>query len=309
MPQPSNSGHVAETATELVGDTPLVHLDEFASNLYGKVESINPLSSVKDRVAVAMLETAEANGELGPNTTIVEATSGNTGIGLAHAAAAMSYDLRLVMPDSMSQERRQILRALGAELELTPAEEGMRGSIDRADSLAESGDVFRPNQFENPANPHAHRTGTGPEIEAALEGVDVLVVSVGTGGTLTGIARYFKRDLGREDVTVVAVEPVDSAVLSGDEPGSHDIPGLGAGFVPPILDVDLIDEIERVGTEATYETTRELARETGVLAGLSSGAAVRAATRVARRPAHESETVVTILPDTGERYLSTGVFE
>lgn len=308
MTQSRSAGRVAERATDLVGDTPLVHLTEFAPNLYGKVESFNPLASIKDRVAVNMLETAAANGELGPETTIVEATSGNTGIGLAHAAAAMDYDIRLVMPDSMSEERRQILRALGAQLDLTPAEEGMQGSIEHADALAESGDVFRPNQFENPANPQAHREGTGPEIEAALDEVDVLVASVGTGGTLTGIAQHFKADLGREDFTVVAVEPAESAVLSGDEPGGHDIPGVGAGFVPEILDVDLIDEIETVENETAHEWTRKLARETGIFAGISSGAAVSAATRVAKRPAHESETVVTILPDTGERYLSTGVF-
>ncbi len=306
----AGSGRVAETATELVGETPLLHLSEFAENLYGKVESFNPLSSVKDRVAVNMLETAEENGELGPETTIIEPTSGNTGIGLAHATAAMGYSVQLVMPDSMSKERRQILRALGADLELTPADDGMPGAIERAEELAEIGsDTFVPNQFENPANPAAHKTGTGPEIDAALDEVDVLVASVGTGGTITGIAQYFKEDLGRSDFEVIAIEPADSSVLTGGEPGSHDIPGIGAGFVPSILDLNLIDEVETTTGEAARETTRQLAREAGLLVGVSAGAAVNVASRVANRPGYEDKTVVTILPDTGERYLQDGLFE
>lgn len=303
-------GQVAESATELVGNTPLLHLTDFADNLYGKVESFNPLSSVKDRVAVNMLETAVENGEVTPETTIIEATSGNTGIGLAHAAAAMDYDITLVMPESMSTERRQILRGLGATLELTNAEEGMPGAIERAEELAATtADSFVPGQFDNPANPAAHRTGTGPEIDAALEDVDVFVASVGTGGTITGVAQYFKTELGREDFEVIAIEPDDSDVLSGGEPGSHDIPGIGAGFVPSILDLDLIDEVETTSGEAARETTRQLARNSGLLMGISAGAAVNVATRVANRPGYGSKTVVTVLPDTGERYLQGGLFE
>lgn len=308
--QPTPDGFVAESATELVGNTPLLHLSDFADSLYAKVESFNPLSSIKDRVAVNMLETAVENGELAPETTIIEATSGNTGIGLAHAAAAMNYDITLVMPASMSTERRQILRGLGADLELTDADGGMSSAIERAEELAsEDEDTFIPGQFENPANPAAHRTGTGPEIEAALDDVDVLVASVGTGGTITGIAQYFKEELGRTEFEVIAIEPADSDVLSGGEAGSHDIPGIGAGFVPSIVDLDLIDEVETTTGDAARETTRELARKSGLLMGISAGAAVNVATRVANRPGYESKTVVTILPDTGERYLQGGLFE
>lgn len=306
----SHAPRVAETATELVGNTPLLHLSAFAENLYGKVESFNPLSSVKDRVAVNMLETARENGELGPETTIVEATSGNTGIGLAHAAAAMGYDITLVMPESMSRERRQILRGLGADLELTAAEGGMPEAVERAAEIAANeGETFAPNQFENPANPAAHRTGTGPEIEAQLPEVDVLVASVGTGGTITGIAQYFKEELGRSDFEVVAIEPADSRVLSGGEPGDTDIPGIGAGFVPGVLDLDLVDEVARVSGDEARQTTKRLARETGLLTGISAGAAVEVASRVTNRDGDESKTVVTILPDTGERYLQEGLFE
>ncbi|MFB6086820.1 MAG: cysteine synthase A [Halodesulfurarchaeum sp.] len=301
---------VAETATQLVGDTPMLHLSDFAENLYGKLESFNPLSSVKDRVAVNMLETAREQGELGPETTIVEATSGNTGIGLAHAAAAMGHDVTLVMPDSMSRERRQILRGLGADLVLTPGEEGMPAAIERADAIADAErDVFVPNQFENPANPAAHRATTGPEIEAQLPEVDVLVASVGTGGTITGIAQYFKGDLGRADFEAIAIEPADSNVLSGGEPGSQDIPGIGAGFVPAVLDRSLVDEIAHVSGEEARKTTTRLARETGIVTGISAGAAVAVASRVATRDGYGSKTVVTILPDTGERYLKEGLFE
>ena len=310
MTDRTDSGRIAETATDLVGKTPLLHLPAFAENLYAKVESFNPLSSVKDRVAVNMLETAAETGEIGAGTTIVEATSGNTGIGLAHAGAAMDYDVTLVMPDSMSTERRQILRALGADLELTPAAEGMPGAIERADEIAAATpDSYRPNQFENPANPAAHRTGTAPEIEAALPAVDVLVASVGTGGTITGIARYFKEDLGRSDFEVVAIEPEGSEVLSGGEPGPHDIPGIGAGFVPDVLDRSLIDGIETTTGERARATARALASETGVLVGISAGGAVDVASRVASRSGYEEKTVVTILPDTGERYLQEGLFE
>ncbi len=300
---------VAESATELVGATPLLHLSQFAANLYAKVESFNPLSSIKDRVAVNMLETAAERGKLDASTRIVEATSGNTGIGLAHAAAAMGYEATLVMPESTSPERRQILRALGTDLELTPADDGIPGAIERAEALAAEPDTFRPDQFENPANPATHRQTTGPEIEAALPSVDVLVASVGTGGTLTGIAQYFKEDLGRTDFEVVAIEPADSTVLEDGDPGTTDIPGIGAGFVPPVLDRSLIDTVERTSGSAARETAREIARETGLLVGISAGAAVNVATRVATKPEMASRTVVTILPDTGERYLQDGLFE
>ncbi|MEF8771711.1 cysteine synthase A [Halodesulfurarchaeum sp.] len=308
--QSTPDGQVAESATELVGNTPLLHLSEFADNLYGKVESFNPLSSIKDRVAVNMLETAVEKGDLTPETTIIEATSGNTGIGLAHAAAAMDYDITLVMPESMSAERRQVLRGLGANLELTDAEGGMSSAIEHAEELAAAeAESFIPGQFENPANPAAHRSGTGPEIDSALDNVDVLVASVGTGGTITGIAQYFKEELGRTEFEVIAIEPADSDVLSGGEAGSHDIPGIGAGFVPSIVDLDLIDEVETTTGDAARETTREVARKSGLLMGISAGAAVNVATRIANRPGYESKTVVTILPDTGERYLQGGLFE
>jgi len=302
---------VAEDATDLVGDTPLVRLDAFAPNLLGKVESFNPLSSVKDRIAVAMLEAAEADGELDAGTTVVEPTSGNTGIGLAFAAAAKGYELLLTMPASMSEERRALLRALGADLELTPAEAGMPGAIERAGEIAaERSDTFVPGQFSNPANPRIHRETTGPEIWEATDGeADVLVAGVGTGGTITGIARYFKEDRGREAFEVVAVEPAESPVLSGGEAGGHGIQGIGAGFVPDVLDVDLVDDVVTVSEDLAAETTRRLARESGRLCGISSGAAVAAATDVAAREGHEDDLIVTVLPDTGERYLSTGLFE
>jgi len=299
---------VAETATELVGNTPLLHLDSFAENLYGKVESFNPLSSIKDRVAVNMLERARENGELGPNTTVVEATSGNTGIGLAYAGAAMDVPVTLVMPASMTKERRQILTALGADLELTPADDGMQGAIDRAAAIAaDLEDVVTPNQFANPANPDAHRTGTGPEIDAAID-PDVIVAGVGTGGTITGVGTYFAADTDHE-VEMVAIEPADSDVLSGGEPGSHDIAGIGAGFVPEILDREVIDTIEKIEGEAAREGTRRLAREEGILTGISAGAAVTVASRVASRDGYEEKTVIAILPDTGERYLQDGLFD
>lgn len=299
---------VAETATELVGNTPLLHLDGFAENLYGKVESFNPLSSIKDRVAVNMLQRAREEGDLGSKTTVVEATSGNTGIGLAHAGAAMGVDVTLVMPDSMSMERRQILRGLGADLELTPGEEGMNGAIERAETIAaELEDVFVPGQFENPANPEAHRTGTGPEIDAALD-PDVIVAGVGTGGTITGVGTYFAEDTDR-DVEMVAIEPADSDVLSGGEAGSHDIAGIGAGFVPDILDREVIDTIEKIKGEEGRETAKALARTEGILAGVSAGAAVSVGARVAAREGYQEKTVVAILPDTGERYLQDGLFD
>jgi len=309
--QGRSSSTIAVDATELVGDTPLVRLDEFAPNLVAKVESMNPGSSIKDRIAVAMLEAAEAEGQLTPKTTIVEPTSGNTGVGLAMASAAKGYDLILTMPESMSEERRALLRALGAELELTPADAGMSGAIDRASELASRlDDVFIPQQFENLANPNIHRETTGPEIWEATDGnADVLVAGVGTGGTITGVSEYFKEQRERTAFEAIAVEPAESAVLSGAEAGSHGLQGIGAGFVPDVLRMELIDEVRTVEQTAAAEATRELAQRTGILAGISSGAALHVAISVATDPAYSDDLVVTVLPDTGERYLSTDLFD
>ena len=301
--------NVAENVTDLVGGTPLVALDTVGADVYGKVESFNPSGSIKDRIALAMIERAEAQGEITAETTIVEPTSGNTGIGLASTCAAKDYDLVLTMPASMSEERRTMLRALNARLELTPADEGMNGAIDRAEAILENtDDAYMPQQFQNPDNPAIHRETTGPEIQAATDGaVDVVVAGVGTGGTITGIARYFDED-APNDVTMVAVEPEDSAVISGEEPGSHGIEGIGAGFVPDILDVDRLDDVVQVSEEDAKAATRELAADAGILVGISSGAALHAASVLQSRAAYEGDTIVVVLPDTGERYLSTDLF-
>jgi cysteine synthase A len=303
--------NVADDATELVGETPLVRLDSFADNLVAKVESFNPLGSVKDRIGVAMLERAAEEGLVDPDTTVVEPTSGNTGIGLAFTSAAKGYDLVLTMPESMSEERRSMLSALGAELVLTPAEDGMGGAIERAQELAEELDnAFVPQQFQNLANPSAHRETTGPEIWDATDGeADVFVAGVGTGGTVTGVAEYFTEQRGRTDFRTVAVEPADSAVLSGEDPGSHGIQGIGAGFVPDVLRTELLDEVVTVTRAEGVDAARRLAAEEGLLVGLSSGAALHAASEVASRPEHADDLVVVLLPDTGERYLSTDLFE
>ncbi|WP_226011196.1 cysteine synthase A [Halomicrobium salinisoli] len=298
--------HVSDV-TELVGETPLVDLDAFAPNLLGKVEAVNPGGSVKDRIAVAMLDRAEEAGALGPETTVVEPTSGNTGIGLATAAAARGYDLVLTMPESMSEERRRLLRALGADLELTPADGGMDGAIEAAEAIVEDReDAVTLQQFENPANPRIHRETTGPEIWDATDGeVDAVVAGVGTGGTITGVSEHLKED--REaDVRSVAVEPAGSPVLSGGEPGSHSIQGIGAGFVPEVLRTELLDEVISVEDEDAKAAAQRLGQEEGILAGISAGAAVAAAERVAADA--PDDTVVVILPDTGERYLSTDLF-
>lgn len=301
--------NVATDITELVGDTPLVALETVEGDVYGKVESANPNASVKDRIALSMIERAEERGDITPNTTIVEPTSGNTGIGLASISAAKGYDLVLTMPESMSEERRSMLRALGASLELTSADGGMGGAIDRAAELTEElEDAYMPQQFENPANPAIHRETTGPEIWEDTDGqVDVVVAGVGTGGTLTGIARYFDEDVDT-DVAMVAVEPETSAVISGESPGSHGIQGLGAGFVPDILDVDRIDDVVQVTDQDARAASRSLASEAGLLVGISSGAAIHAAKTVRTWPAYEDSTIVVVLPDTGERYLSTDLF-
>ncbi len=302
--------NVAADVTETIGETPLVRLDSFPGPVLAKVESLNPGGSVKDRVGAAMLARAEDAGELTPETTVVEATSGNTGIGLALACAARDYELVLAMPDSMSEERRRFLDALGAELVLTPGDAGMDGAVERAAELAaERGDTVVPGQFENPANPGVHRRTTGPEIWEATDGeVDAVVAGVGTGGTVTGVASHIKEERGKGSFAAIGVEPAESAVLSGDAPGSHGIQGIGAGFVPDVLRRDLLNEVLTVERDAAVKTARRLAREEGILAGISSGAALDAAARVAERPSMADATVVVVLPDTGGRYLSTDLF-
>ncbi|MFC7131784.1 MULTISPECIES: cysteine synthase A [Salinibaculum] len=299
---------IADDVTDLIGDTPLVRLDTFAPNLVGKLEFFNPANSVKDRIGTAMLDHAEEQGWVDEDTTIVEPTSGNTGIGLAAASAARGYDMVLVMPDSMSEERRTLLSALGAEVVLTDGDDGMDGAIEYADALAdELDDSFVPQQFQNAANPAIHRETTGPEIWEATDGeVDAVVAGVGTGGTITGVSEYLKEDVGA-NVRSIAVEPANSAVLSGEEPGSHSLQGIGAGFVPDILRTDLLDDAIPVPRETAVERSRELAEGEGVLAGISAGAAVEAGRQVAAD--NPDDLVVAIVPDFGERYLSTDLYE
>ena len=299
--------------TETIGNTPLVRLRRLTEGAQAqvvvKLESFNPLSSVKDRIAVNMIRVAERDGRISSSTTIIEPTSGNTGIGLAFVCAARGYRLILTMPDTMSVERRSLLRALGAELVLTPGSEGMGGAIRKATELAqEIPDSLIPQQFQNPANPQIHRETTAEEIWRDTDGqVDILVAGVGTGGTITGISQVIKaRKAGFQ---TVAVEPAGSPVLSGGQAGPHKIQGIGAGFIPDVLRTDLIDEIVQVTNEEAIATTRRLAREEGILAGVSSGAATAAALAVAARPENADKLIVAILPDTGERYLSTGLFE
>jgi cysteine synthase A len=303
---------VVDNLTELVGDTPLLRPHRFirlagieGADLLLKLESFNPLSSVKDRIARAMVEDAEARGLLKAGTVLIEPTSGNTGIGLAFVAAAKGYRLILTMPDTMSIERRQLLLALGAELVLTPGALGMKGAVNKALELnAQIKGSLVLQQFSNPSNPEIHRKTTGPEIWEATGGrVDILVAGVGTGGTITGAAAFLKEK--KAGVKAVAVEPDASPVLSGGKPGPHQIQGIGAGFVPDVLDLSIVDEVFRVRNEEAVDTARVLAREEGLLAGISSGAAAFAAARVAARTENKGRTVVAILPDTGERYLST----
>lgn len=298
---------IAADVTDLVGDTPLVRLDSFAANLVGKLEFYNPANSVKDRIGTAMLDHAEREGLVSEETTIVEPTSGNTGIGLAAASAARGYDLVLVMPDSMSEERRTLLSAFGAQVVLTDGDDGMDGAIEYADKLAAKlEDSYVPQQFQNPANPGIHRETTGPEIWHDTDGeVDAVVAGVGTGGTVTGVAAHLKEDVDA-DIDVVGVEPARSAVLSGEKPGSHSLQGIGAGFVPEVLRTELLDDVVAVEREVAVERSRELARAEGILAGISAGAAVEAGTQVARR--HTDDLVVTVVPDFGERYLSTDLY-
>jgi cysteine synthase A len=303
---------IVDSLTELVGGTPLLRPRRFkalakivGADLLFKLEYFNPLSSVKDRIAKAMIEDAEERGVLKPGTILIEPTSGNTGIGLAFVAAAKGYRIILTMPDTMSVERRQMLIALGAELVLTPGALGMKGAVNKALELnARITDSLVLQQFSNPANPAIHRKTTGPEIWEATGGkVDILVAGVGTGGTIAGAAAALKEK--KPEVAAVAVEPDASPVLSGGKPGPHQIQGIGAGFVPDVLDLSLVDEIFRVRNEEAVDTARVLAREEGLLVGISSGAAAFAAARVASRTENQGKTIVAILPDTGERYLST----
>ena len=304
---------IVDSITELVGRTPLVRLNRIGegagATILGKLESMNPAGSVKDRIGLAMIEAAEADGRLTPGSVVVEPTSGNTGIALAFVCAAKGYRCILTMPETMSVERRTLLRAYGAELVLTPGAEGMRGAIARAEEIAsETEGAFVPQQFQNPANPEAHRRTTGEEIWADTGGeIDILVAGVGTGGSITGVAEVIKER--RPGFRAVAVEPADSPVLSGGAPGPHKIQGLGAGFVPGVLNTAIYDEVVTCTADDAFAMARRLAREEGILVGISGGANVWAACELARRPENAGLTVVTFLCDTGERYLSTPLFD
>ena len=306
--------HIYTSAHQLIGHTPLLeltHIEEklgLKAKILAKLELFNPAGSVKDRVALTMIEDAEASGALKPDSVIIEPTSGNTGIGLAAVAAARGYRMIVVMPDSMSMERRLLMTAYGAELVLTPGAKGMAGAIAKADELAaEIPNSFIPGQFVNPSNPKAHRESTGPEIYDDTDGtVDIFVAGVGTGGTITGVGEYLKSR--NPKVQVVAVEPSDSPVLSGGNPGPHKLQGIGAGFVPEVLNTSVYDEVFPVTSEEAYAGGRLMGRSEGVLVGISSGAALHAAIQVAKRPENEGKTIVVLLPDTGDRYLSTPMF-
>ena len=298
--------------TAAVGRTPLVQINKLGSakaTILAKLESFNPCGSVKDRIALSMIEAAEKDGLIRPDTVIIEPTSGNTGIGLAFICAAKGYRLILTMPESMSIERRKLLQLFGAEIVLTPAERGMTGAVEEAEQLvARNPNAFMPQQFNNPANPQIHRETTAEEIwDDTGHKVDIFVSGVGTGGTLTGCGEVLKQR--NENLKVVAVEPKDSPVLSGGKPGPHKIQGIGAGFVPDVINVEIIDEIIQVSNDDAIETARQLAVEEGILAGISSGAAMSAAIQLAQRAESQGKTIVVILPDTGERYISTRMFE
>lgn len=306
--------HIYTSVDQLIGHTPLLELTHIekeynlSARLVAKVESFNPAGSVKDRVALSMIETAEAEGKLKPGSVIIEPTSGNTGIGLCAVAAARGYRAIIVMPDTMSVERQMLMKAYGAELILTDGAGGMAAAIAKADELvAEIPNAIVAGQFVNPANPAAHEATTGPEIWADTDGeVDIFVCGVGTGGTITGTGRYLKAQ--KPDLKVIGMEPAGSAVLSGGKAGPHGLQGIGAGFVPEVLDVSVMDEVVTVTEEEAYATGRLLARREGILAGISSGAALHAAIDVAARPENAGKTVVVLLPDTGDRYLSTPLF-
>jgi cysteine synthase A len=304
---------VADSMLDLVGRTPLVRIHSLAGDaggvVLGKLEFFNPCGSVKDRIALNMIQMAMARGDIGPDSVIIEPTSGNTGIGLAFVCAVKKLRLILTMPENMSLERRKLLKGMGAELVLTPADKGMQGAIDRAGELmANHPQGFMPMQFENPDNPAAHYRTTGPEIWEDTDGrVDILVAGVGSGGTITGTGRYLKER--NPNIRVVAVEPADSAVLSGHSPGPHLIQGIGAGFVPEVVDREVIDEVVAVSNEKALETARQLMRSEGIVCGISSGANCFAALELANRPENQGKTIVFIVCDTGERYLSTQLFE
>jgi len=304
---------IAKDITELIGNTPLVKLNRIAAGaraeVVAKLEFFNPCSSVKDRIAVSMIRAAEDEGLINNDTVIVEPTSGNTGIALAFVCASRDYRLILTMPETMSLERRHILSFLGAELVLTPGAEGMSGAVRKAEQLvAENKNYFMPQQFKNPANPKIHRQTTAREIWKDTDGrVDILVAGVGTGGTITGVAEAIKKR--KPGFKAIAVEPVDSPVLSGGKPGTHKIQGIGAGFIPDVMRLELVDETIKVTNDDAGATARRLAKEEGILAGISSGAATWAALEVARRSENEGKLIVVILPDTGERYISTWLFQ
>lgn len=305
---------IAKQLTDLIGGTPLLELSnyekkkELRAQVVAKLEYFNPLGSVKDRVANAMIEQGIKDGKINQDTVIIEPTSGNTGIGLAFVTASKGLHLILTMPDTMSMERRKIVKALGAEIVLTPGRAGMRGAIEKAAQLKEEyGNAFIPQQFENEANPEIHKATTAQEIWKDTDGnVDIFVSSVGTGGTLTGTGEGLREK--NPNVKIVAVEPATSAVLSGEKPGPHKIQGIGAGFIPKVMDMSLVDEVIKVGNEEAFETAREVAKSDGLLVGISSGAALWAATELAKRPENVGKRIVVLLPDTGERYLSTSLF-
>ncbi len=301
---------VYNNIAELVGNTPMLKLNKIEgadnANIFAKLEYFNPTSSVKDRIAVNMIDVAEKNGSLKPGGTIVEPTSGNTGLGLAMVAAARGYKLIITMPKSMSLERRAILKHLGAELVLTPPELGMNGAINEARHICETNDYFMPQQFDNPANPAIHKVTTAVEILEDVPNVDIFIAGVGTGGTLTGVGTLLKEK--KPNVKIIAIEPSDSPILSGGSPGPHSIQGIGAGFIPAVLDTNIIDEVITITNEESFSGAKEIAAKEGVFCGISSGAAIAAAKKIALREENKGKNIVIILPDTGERYISTPLF-
>lgn len=301
--------NIHSSAINLIGNTPLLRYDNAFCTVLCKIEGKNPGGSAKDRVALYMIREAEKQGLLTPDTQIIEATSGNTGIGLCAIAAAKGYSMTIVMPDTMSMERRMLMAAYGAKVVLSPGKDGMTGAIALADRLAkEAGSAFIPGQFTNPANPKAHYETTGPEIWRDTDGnVDIFVAGIGTGGTVTGVGRYLKEQ--NPNAQIVGVEPATSAVLSGGVPGSHGIQGIGAGFIPEVLDRSILDEVIPVADDAAMETARNYAKNQGVLVGISSGAALWAALELAKRPENAGKTIVVLMPDSGERYLSSGLYK